>query len=112
MNKNTMRDLYIGMGILILLTPLGLLASGTAFGEWGSDELKQTLGYAPAGVEHGEGFWSALLPDYAIPGIGDDFFHSSVGYVFSAMVGCALIYLLVILLGRFLAKKEAENASA
>ncbi|MFH0817816.1 MAG: PDGLE domain-containing protein [Candidatus Micrarchaeota archaeon] len=112
MNKHTMRNLYIGMAILILLTPLGLLASGTAFGEWGSEELKKELGYAPVGVEHGEGLWGALLPDYSVPGLEGDFLQSSVGYVASAALGCALTGACILALGKFLAKKEAENALA
>ncbi len=112
MNENIMGNLYIGMAVLILLTPLGLLASGTAFGEWGSDELKETLGYAPEGVEHGESLWSALLPDYSIPGLEEDFLQSSAGYVFSAILGCSLIYLLVLALGKLMVKKEVGNASS
>jgi hypothetical protein len=112
MNKNTMRNVYIGLAALILLTPLGLLASGTAFGEWGADELKESLGYVPLGVEQGASLWGALLPDYSVPGLDGDFLQVSAGYVFSAIAGSAIIYFAIILLGRHLAKKEAGNASA
>ena len=97
------------MILLILLTPLGLLASGTAFGEWGPDELKQTLGYVPAGVEAGESSWSALFPDYSVPGLGDDFLHSSAGYIFSAVVGSALIYVSVVVISKFLVTKDTKT---
>ena len=36
-NVNKMNPFYIILGILILATPLGLLASGTAWGEWGME---------------------------------------------------------------------------
>lgn len=110
MNQKTMKKLYIGMAVLVLLTPLGLLASGTAFGEWGSNELKERFGYAPAGVERGEGLWSALMPDYSIPGLGEDFLHSSIGYLLSALVGCVLIYAAVLAIGKYLSNQEADDA--
>lgn len=37
--KRSWQPLAIGLVILALLSPLGLLASGTAWGEWGSDEV-------------------------------------------------------------------------
>src|SRR4029079_11631204 len=40
------RKLLIGLVVLALLSPLGLLASGTAWGEWGSDEVGvEQIGY-------------------------------------------------------------------
>ena len=33
---------------MIILSPIGLLASGTAFwGEWGANEIKGVAGYVP-----------------------------------------------------------------
>jgi cobalt/nickel transport system permease protein len=46
-----LRWLWAGLGALILLTPIGALAPGTAWGEWGSEELKAAIGYAPANLE-------------------------------------------------------------
>ena len=43
-----LRWLWAGMGVLILLTPIGVLAPGTAWGEWGGEEL--------------EARWSATCP--------------------------------------------------
>ena len=42
-----LRWLWAGIGVLILLTPIGALAPGTAWGEWGGAELKAAIGYAP-----------------------------------------------------------------
>lgn len=40
------RPLAIGLVVLALLSPLGLLASGTAWGEWGADEVgAEQIGY-------------------------------------------------------------------
>ena len=37
--KSSFKPLYILIGALIVLTPIGLLATGTAWGEWGVDEM-------------------------------------------------------------------------
>ena len=38
MDKTT-RNLIVGLAALIILAPLGLLAVGETFGEWGNEEL-------------------------------------------------------------------------
>ena len=95
------KKLWIALGVLALLTPLGLLASSTAWGERGSDEVKTMLGYVPAGMAKFSELWHAPLPDYAIPGLGD-----TVGYILSAMVGIALIAAVTWGLGKILVPKE------
>jgi len=76
---------------LIIFTPLGLLAKGTAFGEWSGDDLKLKLGFIPDGMTRLGGKREALLPDYSIPGFGNTFFKSSLGYIFCAIVALAII---------------------
>lgn len=83
---------------LSLLTPLGLFATGTAFGEWGIGEVKALIGYVPFGMAKTADLWSALMPDYSLP----DIFHlgkisASVGYILSALVGISSIGILVML---------------
>ncbi len=111
MNEKMMKKLWIGLAILIVFTPLGLLATGTAFGEWGSGELQQTLGYVPEGIKKGETLWQAIFSGYSVPGLGDSFFHSSIGYILSAVIGVALIYIATLALGKSLAKREEESGN-
>jgi hypothetical protein len=106
---NTSNKFFIGLALLAVLTPIGLLAQGTAYGEWGSDELKENLGYVPTGIEQAEIMWSAPFPDYTLPGLGDDFMNSSAGYIFSAAAGSALIYVSVVALTKFLAVKGSQG---
>jgi len=94
--------LWIGLGILALLSPLGLLASGTAWGEWGANEFSDMLGYVPQGLAKTAEIWSAPLPDYTVPGLGD-----TPAYIISAVVGMALVVVLTWGLGRLLARREA-----
>uniref|UniRef100_UPI003D7E2438 PDGLE domain-containing protein n=1 Tax=Mitsuokella sp. TaxID=2049034 RepID=UPI003D7E2438 len=90
----TDRALYGLIAALIVCTPLGLLAAGTAWGEWdpeelaGQDFLGSVLGYTPAGMEQGFSF-DALFPDYAIAGLPDAF-----GYILSALIGTALLVII------------------
>ena len=56
---------------LLAAVPLGLIATGTAWGEWGSGELRDRLGYVPSGFERFGEWWTGLLPGYALPGGGE-----------------------------------------
>ncbi|MDD3164918.1 MAG: cobalt transporter CbiM [Oscillospiraceae bacterium] len=80
------------LGVLIAATPLGLLAEGTAWGEWDAETVGQMLGYTPAGMEHGFSF-SALMPDYTVAGIPE-----IAGYLVSAVCGAALLVIVFKLL--------------
>lgn len=111
MNEKTAKKLWIGLALLIVLTPLGLLATGTAFGEWGSQELQQTLGYVPEGIKSGETLWQAIFSGYSMPGFGNSFLHSSIGYILSAVIGIALIYAATLNLGKIIAKREEEKGN-
>jgi hypothetical protein len=103
------KGLWIGLLVLALLTPLGLLASGTAWGEWGADEIEKVAGFVPVGLAKLSGLWKAILPDYAIPG-WEGFMKSAVGYIISALVGIGLIVGMSLVLGKLLAHPEERSA--
>lgn len=98
------RNLSIGMLLLIILAPLGLLAVGETFGEWGSEELQEKLGFVPPGLEQLSGLWNAPLPDYAFPGSGDSMAVSSVAYILSAVIGVVICGSLMYFAGKKMAK--------
>jgi cobalt/nickel transport system permease protein len=99
------RALGYGLAGVMILTPLGLLAVGTAWGEWGAADfadagarqeiLRASLNaappeVAPAGMQRLATFWTAPVPDYA-----PAFMQSAVyGYLLSALLGAGLILLL------------------
>ncbi len=100
------RKAWITLVVLIALTPLGLLASGTAWGEWGTDEIKGLLGYIPQGLSRlADINHIAFLPDYSLPGLGASFAGQTVGYYISAIVGVGIIVLLTLGIGRFIVRK-------
>jgi hypothetical protein len=98
------KNLAIGLLILIVFTPLGLLAVGETFGEWGSEELQEKLGIVPSGLEQLSGIWSAPLPDYALPGGGDSMTVASAAYILSAVIGVVVCGGLMYFAGKKIAK--------
>lgn len=93
-SRRLRRGLYWLMGGLVVLSPLGLLAQGTAFGEWSKAELAGRLAKGhlmtglPAGMRHGLDY-GAAFHDYQVPGTA-----LPLGYVLSA-VTAILIFILI-----------------
>jgi cobalt/nickel transport system permease protein len=82
---------FIGIAVMIALTPIGLLAPGGAFGEDAPTALplsKLGLRAVPEGLQRFSGFWShALLGGYGFHS-GD---HPVIGYYISAVAGILII---------------------
>ncbi|HWT76979.1 MAG TPA: cobalt transporter CbiM [Mobilitalea sp.] len=99
--KQKTKAIYGLIAALICLTPLGLLATGTAWGEWGTDEIKESvfggnvLGFVPKGMSDGIKF-DAIMPDYAISGLPD-----IAGYLLSAAAGVAILIILFKIISSF-----------
>jgi cobalt/nickel transport system permease protein len=118
----TTRPLWIGLAVLMILTPLGLLAAGTAWGEWSPQDFSNPTKRAeiaavsgrisppsepPRGLAGLSTLWTAPMPDYAPP-----FMRSrSFGYIMSAMVGTGLIILGFILIGWLVDRPSAARRS-
>ena len=82
--KQKNKAIYGLIVALICLTPLGLLATGTAWGEWRINELK----VVPKSMKNGFSF-KAILSDYTIKGLPD-----VAGYILSAVAGVAILIIL------------------
>lgn len=99
--KEKRSGIYILLAALICLTPLGLLAQGTAWGEWGMDEISKVvtggteLGFIPKGMEKGFSM-QTLFPDYTFQGLPE-----VAGYILSAIAGVAIIILLFKIVSAF-----------
>ncbi len=100
---------------LMLLTPLGILAAGTAWGEWSSsafinphtrDEIAAASGNhappasVPAGIQRLSTMWTAPFPGYAPGFIRNPMF----GYLLSAIFGVGFL-VLAALVARALGRK-------
>ena len=100
----TIRNLAIGLVALIILAPLGLLAVGETFGEWGNEELKEKLGFVPIGLEKLSSLWSAPMPDYALPGGGESMTAATFAYILSAVIGVVICGGLLYFVGKKVAR--------
>jgi len=102
---------WIAIVVLIVLSPLGLIfpehfKAGSAWGEWGADEMQKLVGYVPKGLEKLSGFWRAPIPDYAFKGWEEKGLpHLSFAYIMSAAIGIALVVVVALIIGKMLIKK-------
>ena len=100
--KSSSRAIPVLLAVLMAATPLGLLAEGTAWGEWDTTEVTSVNGYTPSGMKHGFS-WKALLPDYSLKGM-----PAWMAYVLSAVIGVSLL----IIIFRMLSSMERKKAEA
>ncbi len=108
--------LWIALGVLALLSPLGLLLpklndAGPAWGEWNQDELKEATGQVPEGLARLQGRWKSPLPDYSLDGEEGRLSPPARNllYVFSAFLGIGLCALTAFGLGKFLSLREKRD---
>ena len=118
MRLPTGRKLWLALAALLILTPLGILAVGSAWGEWSARDFSDPQARreiaaashnqapppaAPRGLERLSSVWTAPLSRYAPSFIRG----ASFGYLVSAMVGVGLIIALALLLNWVLARLPA-----
>jgi len=107
--------LWIFIALLIILSPLGLLLpdhfkAGSAWGEWGPDEIKNLVGYIPEGLEKLSRLWNAPLPDYAFKGWeSKPLLNLSFAYIISAIVGIIFVVLAALILGKLLTSNNQDQ---
>jgi cobalt/nickel transport system permease protein len=104
------KPFWIALAILTILTPLGLIAIGWAWGEWSpadfsNPQTSQQIASAsanqpppataPAGLQRLAQLWTAPLPRYAPAFLK----NAALGYVVSALLGIGLIVIVAVLIG-------------
>lgn len=96
--------LWLAVALLMLLTPLGILAAGTAWGEWSAKVFenapagaqvsagfrdRRPLSSVPAGLRRLSTVWTAPFPGYAPAFVRSP----ALGYLLSAMFGVGVFLL-------------------
>ena len=90
------RRYWVALAVLLLLSPLGILAAGSAWGEWSPQEVASALpaGQAPQGMASLATLWDAPLARYSPKFAGNVF----VAYLMSALFGMGVVVLCVVAL--------------
>jgi cobalt/nickel transport system permease protein len=79
---------WIVLLVLAILTPLGIIAAGGAWGEWDLAGVKERAGFVPEGMRAStEGAIESPLKEYTVPGLDRSFFHEGLGTIITAMLG-------------------------
>ena len=100
------RALWTGLAVMIVIVPVGLLAPGTAWGEWGTEQLSSVgLSFIPQGMAKLSGLWSAPLPDYDLPALK----NANLGYILSGIVGTIVIGIVVWLFTMLVTVHKSES---
>jgi cobalt/nickel transport system permease protein len=99
------RFLWVILAVLIVLVPVGLLAPGTAWGEWSTRQLSGLgLAFVPQGLAKLSGLWSAPMSGYNLPALK----NSNLAYIFSGIVGTIVIGIVVWLFTMLVTARKAE----
>jgi cobalt/nickel transport system permease protein len=109
--------LWIAIAALMLATPLGILAAGTAWGEWSPAQLAKSPPIAqdinspqsvPTGLQRLSNLWTAPFPAYA-----PSFVRSrGFGYLLSAMFGVGFLLAVSLVLRLLLLRHRRREYSA
>lgn len=114
------RKLWIALAAALALTPLGILAVGSAWGEWSPADfsnrhIRAQMSRAsrnaappvraPAGMEKLSATWSAPLAGYAPRFVG----NPAVGYFISALLGVLLIVGVALAIGWITSRKRRRS---
>lgn len=87
------RGLVTALGLLVVLTPIGLMSRGSALFEWNAGEVRSMIGYAPSGLAAlSDLWWRGPLAGYHFAGAGGSMLEQTPGYLLSAVTGVALIF--------------------
>lgn len=118
-----LRPLWAALAVLMLLSPIGLLVEGTAWGEWSAADFADPASRAaiarasgnvappvvvPAGLARWASTWDSPLGDYAPSFLSSD----RAGYVFSALFGVGLILAIFLLVDSIGMRRNRDSVSA
>jgi cobalt/nickel transport system permease protein len=123
LKRPSIRRLWLGLGLLLALSPFGIVAVGRAWGEWHASEFSDNAVrrqiaaasgnqlpplHAPTALQRLSSIWKAPISDY-----NPSFTHSpSSGYFISALVGVGLIFFFSLSVTRFLFRPPPKSSAA
>jgi cobalt/nickel transport system permease protein len=120
--RPALRSLWTFLAILLIVTPLGIVAVGSAWGEWSANDFSDPAvrnqiaaasanhfppARAPEGLKHLSSLWRPPVPDYAPAFIKNPYF----GYSVSASIGVGSIILFTLAVMRLFSAYERSRAN-
>jgi cobalt/nickel transport system permease protein len=118
--QKSLRKLWLTVALLMLLTPLGILAGGTAWGEWSTNLVSAAADQRaiptashnqaqptspPPGLQRLSSLWTAPIPNYA-----PEFVKSPpFGYLLSAMFGVGMLLAFSLVIQRILQRRRTAG---
>lgn len=110
------RALWIGIGILLLLSPLGLIIpglfkAGGAWGEWGIEEITEWMqkeglpAFIPEGLKRLSEIWSAPFPDYAFKG-WEEGLGAYISYILTGLIGVVAVVIVTYVIFKGIGSRE------
>jgi len=78
---------WIVLLALAMLTPLGIIAAGGAWGEWGLDGIRDRAGFVPDGMRENTAASERPFQDYTVPGLDRGFLREGIGTIAAAIAG-------------------------
>lgn len=103
------RRYYKLLFVLAILSPLGLIAKGTAWGEWGAADMQDSVGYIPQGMVQFGDFWHAAFPDYSMKFLGEGALSAQIGTILSAIIGSVLIYVVILAISKLIIHEKNKQ---
>lgn len=109
----TQKKYIIFIGILIVLSPLGLIIpdlfkAGDAWGEWSVDKVKEQTGIEPDGMKKDAAIYKAPVADYKLGKENDSLPKQSVSYIISGLIGTGIILILTFGAIKLMSRKQSE----
>jgi len=113
--SKSLKQLWVTVALLMCLTPFGILAAGTAWGEWSANELPSAaatsanadIDQTPSGILRLSTVWTAPMPGYAPRFVKS----AAFGYLLSAMFAVGLLMLCSWLAQRMSRRRQSVEIS-
>lgn len=114
------KKLWLCLALALILTPLGVLAVGSGWGEWSARDLSDSTARSqiaaasryhalpdkvPAGLQHLSSLWKAPVPGYEPAFIRSRYFR----YFVSAAIGTGLVILLTLLMTYLISRSHTAR---
>jgi cobalt/nickel transport system permease protein len=101
---------------IAVVTPLGLVAPGIAFGEGKIGDVKAAFGYVPSGLQGLSGIFGAPLAGYNLPlpffeSANAPLWHAALGYELAGVVGMLAVGGMTYLVARLLRRGRGSTTA-